>query len=74
MSVGLYARIGERNTTNFTILANDYPSGSFRVDEMRSINELAEDYNKGDEEITSGMIFVSRDMGTIYNVSVSGPL
>ena len=68
---GLHVRTGAHNTTNFTILANDFPSGLFKVDGNHSTQELAEDYDDGQKEITNGRFFISRDMGTIYNVSVS---
>ena len=44
------------------------------MDRIRSSKELAEDYGDGLDHkgTTSGMIIVTRDMGTIYNVSVSG--
>ncbi|XP_066912895.1 adhesion G-protein coupled receptor V1-like isoform X2 [Clytia hemisphaerica] len=69
---GDYVRIGEFSSINITILANDRPTGLFRVDSLKSSDELAEDFD--DEEgymKTRGQFTVQRTMGTLFNVSVS---
>jgi len=70
LTLGEYARLGDIRTINMTIQANDYPSGLFRIDSMLSTDAIAEDFDTGDEDISSGEFYIRRGMGTMFSVQV----
>lgn len=69
--IGLHARLGEKTRINVTILANEYPSGLFAVNESQSSRYLSEDYDAGHKAMTTGSFYVTRSMGALFNVNVS---